>query len=98
MNDMKILYVSDLDGTLLRSDEKTSAFTNDTINELTQKGLHFSYATARSYHTARKATAGLNAQIPLIVYNGAMLLIMLPGSGCFAIFLMREKSKRYWMI
>jgi hypothetical protein len=29
----------------------------------------FSYATARSFQTARKVTAGLEAEIPLIVYT-----------------------------
>lgn len=71
---MKTLYVSDLDGTLLRSDQRTSAHTNDTINRLVERGMLFSYATARSYQTARKVTAGLNANIPLIVYNGAMVV------------------------
>ncbi|MCH5354093.1 MAG: HAD hydrolase family protein, partial [Acutalibacter sp.] len=46
---MRILYVSDLDGTLLRSDAKTSAYTNQVINKLTAKGMLFSYATARSH-------------------------------------------------
>lgn len=71
---MKVLYVSDLDGTLLRSDEKTSAYTNQVINELTDKGMLFSYATARSYSTAAKVTKGLNAPIPIITYNGAVIL------------------------
>lgn len=71
---MKTLYVSDLDGTLLRSDAKTSAYTNRVINDLTEQGMLFSYATARSYLTASKATAGLTARIPLITYNGAMVL------------------------
>lgn len=70
----KILYVSDLDGTLLRGDEKTSAYTNEVINELTAKGMLFSYATARSYVTSTKCTAGLNAKIPIITYNGAIIL------------------------
>lgn len=39
------LYVSDLDGTLLRSDEATSAYTNEVINSLVNKGMTFSYAT-----------------------------------------------------
>ena len=71
---MKILYVTDLDGTLLRSSAKTSEFTNKVINELTSKGMLFSYATARSYYTARKVTEGLNAKIPIIVYNGSAIL------------------------
>lgn len=71
---MSILYVSDLDGTLLRSNEKTSEYTNHVINSLTEKGMLFSYATARSLITAKKATRGINAKIPLIVYNGAFVI------------------------
>lgn len=71
---MKTLYVTDLDGTLLRSDERTSDFTNDTINALVSRGLIFSYATARSYQTAHKVTKGLRADFPLIVYNGTMVV------------------------
>lgn len=71
---MKTLYVSDLDGTLLRSDETTSDFTNKTINELVSRGMLFSYATARSYVTSRQVTKGIDARIPLIVYNGAFVI------------------------
>lgn len=70
---MKCLYVSDLDGTLLRSEECLSEYTCGVINELTKKGMIFSYATARSLVTAKKVTAGLRARIPLIVYNGAFI-------------------------
>ena len=70
---MKTLYLSDLDGTLLRSSQTTSAFTNKTINSLINKGMLFSYATARSFSTARKATVGLTAAFPLIVYNGTFI-------------------------
>ncbi len=38
---MSILYVSDLDGTLLRRNEKTSEYTNNVINSLTEKGMLF---------------------------------------------------------
>ena len=66
---MPTLYLSDLDGTLLRSEQKTSAYTNETINRLVEEGMTFSYATARSFNTARKVTDGLNAKIPLIVWT-----------------------------
>lgn len=71
---MRTLYVTDLDGTLLRSDVSTSDYTNRTINRLAQQGMLFSYATARSYSTSVKVTRGLDAHIPLIVYNGAMII------------------------
>ena len=70
---MKTLYVSDLDGTLLHSDQRTSEYTNKVINELVDKGMMFSYATARSYSTASKAAAGLTAAFPVIVYNGTFI-------------------------
>lgn len=68
------LFVSDLDGTLLRSDETVSKYTGRVINSLVEKGMIFSYATARSLITAKKVTKGLNARIPLIVYNGAFVI------------------------
>ncbi len=71
---MRTLYISDLDGTLLRSSERTSEFTNGVINSLTAKGMLFSYATARSAVTASKVTNGLVSKIPLITYNGAAVV------------------------
>ncbi len=77
---MKTLFVSDLDGTLLNDGVKTSAYTNAVINGLVDKGMLFSYATARSFQTAHKVTAGLNAKIPLIIYNGTMVVDNADGS------------------
>lgn len=71
---MSNLYVSDLDGTLLRSNEATSEYTNSVINSLVNKGMIFSYATARSLITAKKVTKGIDTPIPLIVYNGAFVI------------------------
>ena len=71
---MKTLYVSDLDGTLLRSDETLSAYTCQVLSRLTERGMLFSYATARSLVTARKVTRGLEARLPLIVYTGAFIV------------------------
>lgn len=77
---MKTLYISDLDGTLLQSNERTSEYTNRTINALIERGMLFSYATARSYLTASKVAAGLRTDIPLVVYNGAALVNGRDGS------------------
>lgn len=71
---MNILYISDLDGTLLNSKQQTSDFTNNTINRLVSEGMIFSYATARSFKTSSKVTKGLNADFPLVLYNGAFVL------------------------
>ncbi len=71
---MRTLYVSDLDGTLLKNNERTSNFTNNVINDLTKRGMIFSYATARSLITAKKVTDGIVCKIPLIVYNGTFVI------------------------
>ena len=76
---MNNLYVSDLDGTLLRSNETTSEFTNSVINSLVEKGMIFSYATARSLITAQKVAEGIDTAIPLIVYNGAFVIDNITG-------------------
>ena len=53
---MKTLYVSDLDGTLLNSQQQTSTYTNEVMEKLVDRGMLFSYATARSYYSAKPAT------------------------------------------
>ncbi|MCI8600167.1 MAG: HAD family hydrolase [Oscillospiraceae bacterium] len=83
---MKTLYVSDLDGTLLRSDAALSRYTCEAIGRLTAAGMLFSYATARSYVTASKVTKGLDAKIPLIVYNGAFIVNNVTGKTLRANF------------
>lgn len=71
---MKTLYVTDLDGTLLNKNEELSPFTINTINSLVERGINFTYATARSYKSAGHLTKKLNLKTPLIIYNGAFIL------------------------
>ena len=80
------LYATDLDGTLLRSDETLSPYTCETINKLVEQGMQFTYATARSYITASRVTKGLTARIPLIVYNGAFVIDNATGAILIANF------------
>lgn len=68
------LYVSDLDGTLLTPQEQLSPFTTRVVNRLVEQGVHFTYATARSRHSAEVVTAGLTKNLPVIVYNGAFVI------------------------
>ena len=75
----KILYVTDLDGTLLNRQDRVSPFSVRTINRLVENGMLFTYATARSLVSASKVTRGLSTRIPVIAYNGAF--IFQPSSG-----------------
>ncbi len=77
--DKKTLYLSDLDGTLLNSQQVTSDYTNAAINKLVSEGMVFSYATARSWNTARKVTKGISVSLPAIVYNGTFVIDTVSG-------------------
>lgn len=67
------LYVSDLDGTLLNSNQELSAVTVNIINRLIDDGLPFSVATARSYDSAAKLIEPLDLRLPIIVHNGVFV-------------------------
>lgn len=69
---MKTLYLTDLDGTLLNSSALLSDFSREALASLLRRGMMFSYATARSVHSAQKALNGFMPEHPAIVYNGAM--------------------------
>lgn len=71
---MKTLYISDLDGTLLNRSDRLSEYTKQTLKSLMEKGMIFTYATARSLSSASIVTEGLNVELPVIVYNGAMIV------------------------
>ncbi len=70
----RILYVTDLDGTLLNRQDSINPFSIQTINDLVDRGMIFTYATARSLVSASKVTVGLSTNIPIIAYNGAFII------------------------
>lgn len=70
---MRTLYVSDLDGTLLNASARLDRKIAHRLNLLIEKGVAFTYATARGYQTAAKVTLGLRPRLPVIVNNGVFV-------------------------
>ncbi|MCI6907603.1 MAG: HAD hydrolase family protein [Eubacteriales bacterium] len=68
---MKTLYIADLDGTLLDPSPALTAYTRDTLNALSRRGLCFSAATARTPATVDVLLSGLVTGAPCVVMNGA---------------------------
>lgn len=87
------LFVSDLDGTLLNRQDKLSDFTIATLNRLLDRGLLFTFATARSIHSARKVTEGLSPRLPWIVHNGAFIIDSASGNRIFQTFFTPEQKE-----
>ena len=70
---MTTLYVSDLDGTLLRNDATLSQYSLTKLQQLIMDGLHFSVARARSVVSMQTILAGLDLRLPIIEFNGAFI-------------------------
>lgn len=66
-------YVTDLDGTLLNSEQKLSAYTVRVITEAMEQGMIISFATARGFISADSVAADISWKYPLILYNGALI-------------------------
>ncbi|MDR6549823.1 HAD-IIB family hydrolase [Paenibacillus qinlingensis] len=66
-------FLTDLDGTLLRSQAKPSEFTISVLTQALEQGMVVSYATARSYQSSQAVASDIPWRYPLVLYNGAML-------------------------
>lgn len=69
----KMLYVSDLDGTLLNSNALLNEDVPERLNRLIDKGLCFTVATARTYATVNSIVKDVNLTYPMILMNGVMI-------------------------
>ncbi len=70
---MKTLYLTDLDGTLLNKQGRVSAQSAAILSRLMQKGLLFSFATARSIVSSIQVTEGVSWTLPVITSNGVSI-------------------------
>lgn len=71
---MKTLYVTDLDGTLMRDDKIISNESVAILNRLLAQGIFLTYATARSIRSASRITRNISFNLPVITLNGTILV------------------------
>ena len=68
-----VLYLSDLDGTLLNADGELSSATRSGLIELIENGVQFTVASARSHFSITKLFGDFPFQLPIIEFNGAFI-------------------------
>lgn len=70
----RVLYVTDLDGTLLDDNACLTDFAREELNALLNQNLHFTVATARSIDSVKRILGNINLQLPVILFNGAYVI------------------------
>lgn len=70
---MKKLIVSDMDGTLLRSDKSISTDTIEIVNQMRKQGIEFTIGTGRIYPVVTDTIEKMGITAPLILCNGAII-------------------------
>lgn len=68
------LYATDLDGTLLCQDMTISDESAALLNELTERGVLFTFATARSFSSASPLIKKLRLKCPAVTFNGVFVV------------------------
>jgi Cof subfamily protein (haloacid dehalogenase superfamily) len=70
---MDTIFISDLDGTLVRNDISLSDYSRANLRTLLEKGCKFTVASARSVSGIKKILGDLPITLPIINFNGAFL-------------------------
>ncbi|WP_426446842.1 HAD family hydrolase [Paenibacillus sp. S-38] len=89
----RVLYVSDLDGTLLNAKQEIPAWSREVLNGLIRQGMHFTIATARSYESVERIVEGLELKVPVILINGVFIRNMEAGRYLAANYLDRAVAQ-----
>ncbi len=71
---MKKIVFSDIDGTLLSSENKITPLTEKAIRDLMKKGIPFVIISARSPAAIYPLLDAYDIKCPIIAYNGAVIL------------------------
>lgn len=72
----QVLFVSDLNGTLLGSSRKLSSYTRIKLNHLLSRGARITVATSRTPATVVSLLKDVNITLPIVVMNGAALYLL----------------------
>ena len=67
------IYISDLDGTLLRDDATISPWSREKLTSLLNDGVNFTIASARSANSTKQILGDLPLTLPVIEINGAFI-------------------------
>lgn len=73
MNKKLTLFVSDLDNTLLQSNAQLSPFAISNINNMIEKGVLFTIASARSVKSIQPLFKDVHLKLPVIEFNGSFI-------------------------
>ncbi|MBN2658501.1 MAG: HAD hydrolase family protein [Spirochaetales bacterium] len=69
----KTLYISDLDQTLLQPGGRLSSFATRNLNNMIDKGINFTVASARSVVSQQLILGELDLKLPVIEFNGSFI-------------------------
>lgn len=70
---MRKIYITDLDGTLLRNDATLSNHSRKSLTKLIDDGVKFTVASARSIYSIQEILGDLPLKLPIIEFNGAYI-------------------------
>lgn len=87
------LFITDLDGTLLKKDKSISEYTIKTLNKLIEKGYNISVATARSLSSAKAILEPLNLNLPIVLNNGGFIYDPVTNENLIANYMSNESTK-----
>ncbi|MBN1700157.1 MAG: HAD family hydrolase [Spirochaetales bacterium] len=68
-----MIYISDLDGTLLNDKAQLSKYSKVELNKLLENGIQFTVASGRSVVAIKKILDGIKIKLPIVEFNGAFI-------------------------